>query len=267
MPGSLFYSRPTLATSNRCSAPTQSVAIESLESRRMLSAAPTLASAAAGSTPNVVDLQAQFVSSPVCPIHLGKAPVAAAARLRISNVGDATARGPLSVLVYLSTDSTLGGGDVLVGHAAAPHASIKAEKSKTLAAQLRFPANTATGNYHLIAVVDPAGTIPGNIAAGSALVAPTTITLSLGHQHDHQPGDGGSDTIDDGSTGDDTTTNNSDGNSNNSSTTEPTTSSSDGDSNSSTTQSTTSSSDDSGSDFGSSAGDDSGGADGGGADF
>lgn len=252
----LFHSRPYAKTSSR-DALSERVAIESLESRRMLSAAPIPASAAAQSTPTVVDLQAQFVSSPVRPIHLGKSPASASARLRVSNVGDATAKGPLSVLVYLSTDSTLDGDDALVGHAAAPHAVIKGEKSKTLSAQLRFPANTATGNYHLIAVVDPADAIPGNIAAGSASVAPATITLSLGHQHDHGPGGGGGDTIDDGSTGDDTTIDDGDSSSSNSSTTQPTSAP--------TTQPTTSS-DDGGSDFGDSSGDDSGGDDGGGDD-
>lgn len=209
----------------------------------------------ASAVQNVVDLQAQFVRAPTHAIHVGKTAAGASARLRISNVGDANAKGQLSALVYLSSDSTLDGGDTLVGRVVAPHAMIKGGKSKSLSAQLRFSSGTAIGDYHLIAVVDPAGTIPRNVAAGNVFLAPTTI-MALGHPHHHPPDNGGVLVIgDDGSSGDDFALIDDGSDSNSSSTTQPTTSSSDSGSDFS----------DPGGDF--SGGDDGGGDAGGGADF
>src|SRR5690348_293257 len=71
--------------------------IERLENRRLLSA--SLSGSFAGHLP------AALVPS-----------VKKSVSIQIANTGDAPAAGPVSVNLYLSSDSSLDGGDVLIGH-------------------------------------------------------------------------------------------------------------------------------------------------------
>jgi len=130
--------------------------VERLENRRLLSAS----------------LSGSFAS------HLPAALVPSVKKsvsIQIANTGDAPAAGPVSVNLYLSSDSSLDGGDVLIGHVSR-NIHLKPGKHSAVAVGVNVPASLAPGNYELFLSIDGTNAgVPGS--APSTAVAPSAVQV------------------------------------------------------------------------------------------
>jgi hypothetical protein len=80
--------------------------------------------------------------------------------IRVSNLGSAPAAGKVRILLYASTDQTLGAGDVVIGSLEDQSISIAGKSAKVLTINAQIPDWMAYDDYNLIAVVDADNAIP-----------------------------------------------------------------------------------------------------------
>jgi subtilase family serine protease len=94
----------------------------------------------------------------------------------IRNGGPAPA-GAFTVRFYLSTDTTLDGGDVLLGSRAI--AGLAAGATSTAVTTFMVPIATSAGDYHVIAVVDALERQAELDEGNNTFVSPTTVAIAL----------------------------------------------------------------------------------------
>ncbi|HEV7299272.1 MAG TPA: S8 family serine peptidase [Tepidisphaeraceae bacterium] len=97
--------------------------------------------------------------------------------VRVSNAGDLTFRAAVGVDVYMSTDQTLDGNDVLVGTMKPRRLAMRPDATKLLRIRMTVPANTGEGTYYLLANVDPANTVVEKSEANNVAVDATPREL------------------------------------------------------------------------------------------
>lgn len=130
-------------------------AVEALEARRLFSA----------------ELTGQFA------VHLPAAlPPGGNNRVsvRIANLGNAVAAGPVTVTLYASADPSLDSGDALLGQTAV-RVRLRPRASAGVSVGFASPTTLADGNYYLVAQLAAA---PGvGLAAGGVFASPITVVV------------------------------------------------------------------------------------------
>ena len=108
----------------------------------------------------------------------GPAAVAAGGSIAVNdttrNASSAGPAGPSTTRIYLSANTTVEAGDVLLGSRAVPELAPQA--SSTVTATLVIPAGTATGNFYLIARADADGLVVETSEANNTRWTPITVS-------------------------------------------------------------------------------------------
>lgn len=146
-----------------------------------------------------VDLAGQITQQPAAVFVSSAGPGVGVARVRVTNLGNAPARGPMQITVYASTGNTIDASGTVIGIASFKSVNIKAGGSRVFAAQLAVPPGTAVGTYALLASINSAHTLPetdptNNIAVGAtplALLNAPTVPAAPVHHHGNGSGSSG----------------------------------------------------------------------------
>ena len=103
-------------------------------------------------------------------------------KLRLANTGDATFAGPVTVVLYASTDATLAAGTGDVTELTVPAVQLKAGASRAVTLKFTYPAASAATDDYLIVQADAYdGDLADTFAtAAPVTVAPPTADLSVG---------------------------------------------------------------------------------------
>lgn len=131
--------------------------IEALENRQLLSA----------------DLVGVFAGKELAAFSVSKANKMA---VRVSNVGDALAKGSVNVTLYTSTDAALDAGDTALVPGLVKSVNLKPGKGATLKLKVATP-NITDGNYYILANVVPGAEIGDANLANNVAVTPSPVQI------------------------------------------------------------------------------------------
>ncbi|MCP4712883.1 MAG: hypothetical protein GY869_30010, partial [Planctomycetes bacterium] len=93
----------------------------------------------------------------------------------VTNNGNIDAEGQMDISYYLSTDTVLDGGDVLLAESVDQTVSLNPDGSQTYSTDVTLPMNMATANYYVLADIDSADSLDesnenNNLAAAEPLL-------------------------------------------------------------------------------------------------
>jgi len=134
-------------------------AVELLEARQLLSA--DLTGAFTGVVPSA------FAVAKTNPLTV-----------RVTNVGDATAIGNMTVTLYASAGSTPDGSQVALTGPVTRRVNLKMGKSINIPFRATAPASLATGNYYVLADIVPSSAIGDVDVSDKFAPTPSTITIT-----------------------------------------------------------------------------------------
>ena len=118
-----------------------------------------------------------LLSSPINSVIGG---VAGTLRLRLSNSGTTTFTGPVTVVLYASTDTAVSTDtDTVVKTLTLPTLRLKAGAAKVVTLKYDYPTTLATGSYYLIAQADATGTSTTPTTAVTSAVTLTAPAVDL----------------------------------------------------------------------------------------
>jgi len=140
-----------------------------------------------------VDLAAGFPAIAIQPTEGGANKISVAA----ANLGNITARGQVQVSLYLSSDTTLNDGDMLIAAPPAKRARMAPSRSQLFNTNVILPSNTPLGAYHVIAKIVSGGGITDVNAANDVAVAGQTVDVVNQAQapQPHEDDDGAPDVV------------------------------------------------------------------------
>ena len=95
-------------------------------------------------------------------------------RLKLTNTSSDKFSGPVSINVYVSSDSTLSSDDELITTLSIPKLTLRAGASRSVRVKFTYPSDMSDGSYNLIASV----TATGTNTADSRALAPAAVTIS-----------------------------------------------------------------------------------------
>jgi hypothetical protein len=126
----------------------------------------------------VVDLSATITQLPLQPVSAGTSPERAA--VKVTNVGNALAKGKVGVSWFLSSDKTFDTNDTMISSQPAVNLNLNAGKSRTFETSVALPNGFPTGSYFVLARVNAGQGIvdnnaDNNIAVGSTPVVVVTV--------------------------------------------------------------------------------------------
>lgn len=147
----------------------------------------------------VVDLSGQIAALPMTLFVNNSYSAYGQARIQVFNNGNAPARGPLQITMYLSTDGSIDSTAVMAGVTNFPAVNIRPGGGRAVAVRLAVPAGTPVGSYTVLASINSSNTIvesntTNNIAVGQhpLTLANAPVVIDLRH-HRHNWDNTGSD--------------------------------------------------------------------------
>jgi len=98
----------------------------------------------------------------------------ATVKVRVTNLGDADARGRMTVAVYLSVDGVVDDGDMLLGTKTIKLKPLRVDRTKTYSVRVTIPwdADAPPGVYNIVAIVDANGNFDDPNAANDMVADP-----------------------------------------------------------------------------------------------
>jgi hypothetical protein len=127
----------------------------------------------------VVDLSGRFVALPDAPLEAFQGGRTDSTTVEVANIGNSPLRQAFDVTVYLSTDTTLDGADVVLGNAGVRRTTtIKPGASKDVKVTLQLPSTgTPAGRYTLIAKVDRRDDVAESDETNNVVASPGQVPV------------------------------------------------------------------------------------------
>jgi hypothetical protein len=124
------------------------------------------------------DLAVQFGRLPSQPIEIdGPSAGHRSVGAKITNTGNITARGKVSVSFYLSTDTVLDSTDPLLTTVVNQSVALRPHASKAISFRVAIPPGTAVGAYFLFAVLSPASGVTDSNPANNTAISPQRVPV------------------------------------------------------------------------------------------
>ncbi|HEX5242307.1 MAG TPA: hypothetical protein VFW23_03515 [Tepidisphaeraceae bacterium] len=123
----------------------------------------------------VVDLSANIIELPLKMVAPGSGPQRAI--VRITNLGNAPARGRATVTWYLSTDTALNSSDIMVASSGAMGIHLGAHKTQDVQSMVTLPAGVPVGTYDVLAQVSVSNGINDSNPSNNVAIGNSTIDV------------------------------------------------------------------------------------------